>query len=92
MKCVHCFHHNRRDLFEATCTNGNQTHSGVFPVHDDPIVLVVLIYVSYEVYIDDVLIHGRTPDEFLARIREAFDWFCKYNVNLSPSKSEIGMQ
>ena len=55
------------------------------------IVLVGLLYVICEVYIDDVIVHGKTPEEFIDRLRQVFQRFRTYNISLSPAKSLIGM-
>ena len=55
------------------------------------VVLVGLVYVICEVYIDDVIVHGKTPEEFLKRLRQMFERFRTYNVSLNPAKSMIGM-
>ena len=56
------------------------------------IVLVQLIYVICEVYIDDVIVHGKTPQEFLERLRTVFARFREFKINLNPLKSKIGME
>ena len=55
------------------------------------IVLVGLLYVICEVYIDDIIVHGKTPEEFLDRLRQVFQRFRTYNISVSPPKSFIGM-
>ena len=51
------------------------------------IVLVQLIYVICEVYIDDVIVHGKTPQEFLERLRTVFARFQEFKINLNPIKT-----
>ena len=36
-------------------------------------VLACLVYRICELYIDDVLIHGKDPETFLANVREVFE-------------------
>ena len=44
-----------------------------------------------EVYIDDLIVHGKTPQEFLERLRTVFARFREFKINLNPLKSKIGM-
>ena len=55
------------------------------------IVLAGLLYVIYELYIDDILIHAKDDEEFLFRLEEVFKRFQKYNIKLNPDKCEIGL-
>jgi hypothetical protein len=55
------------------------------------IVLVKLIYVICEVYIDDIIVHGKTETEFIDRLRQVFMRLREYKINLNPVKSKIGM-
>ena len=54
-------------------------------------VLAGLIYHVAEAYIDDVIIHGKTENEFIENLREVFIRFRKYNVKLQPTKMHLGM-
>jgi hypothetical protein len=54
-------------------------------------VLAGLIYSICENYIDDVIVHGQTEDEFLDNLRKVFTRFRKYNIKLQPSKMNIGL-
>ena len=54
------------------------------------IVLVGLIYIILELYIDDIIIHGRTEDEFIHNIRSVFGRFRDYKLTLSPRKCVFG--
>jgi hypothetical protein len=55
------------------------------------IVLVGLLYIICEVYMDDVIVHGKTHTEFIDRLRQIFERCRLYNVSLNPAKSLIGM-
>ena len=48
------------------------------------IVLVQLIYIICKVDIDDVIVHGKTPEEFLERLRIVFTRFREFKINLNP--------
>jgi len=54
-------------------------------------VLAGLIYNVAEAYIDDVIIHGGTEDEFIENLRKVFIRFRKYNVKLQPTKMHLGL-
>ena len=54
-------------------------------------VLAGLIYRCAEAYIDDVIIHGKTEDEFIDNLRKVFTRFRKYNVKLQPTKMHLGL-
>jgi hypothetical protein len=54
-------------------------------------VLANLIYRCAEAYIDDVIIHGQTEDEFIHNLRQVFERFRKYNVKLQPTKMHLGL-
>jgi transposase InsO family protein len=56
------------------------------------IVLVGLVYVICEVYLDDSIVHGKTSKELVARLRTVFERFRKYNVTLHPDKCHIGLR
>lgn len=48
------------------------------------IVLVGLIYVLCELYLDDVIIFASSEDEFLHRLRQVFERFRKYRITVNP--------
>ena len=54
-------------------------------------VLAGLIYHVAEAYIDDVIIHRTTENEFIENLRKVFIRFRKYNVKLQPTKMHLGM-
>ena len=55
-------------------------------------VLHGLIYIICEVYIDDLLIYGRTEEEFLRNVETVFERLREYNVTLNPKKVHLGLQ
>ena len=55
-------------------------------------VLHGLIYIICEVYIDDLLIYGRTEEEFLRNVETVFERLREYNVTLNPKKVHLGQQ
>ena len=55
------------------------------------IVLVGLLYVMCEVYIDDVLVFGRTEDEFITNLRSVFERLQKHRLTVNPAKCELGV-
>ena len=54
-------------------------------------VLAGLIYFICELYVDDVIVHGKTKEQFLHNLEEVFKRFQKYNIIISPSKTYVGM-
>lgn len=55
------------------------------------IVLLGLIYIIVELYIDDIIIHGQSENEFLINIRLVFERFRQYKLKLSPKKCIFGV-
>lgn len=55
------------------------------------VVLVGLIYTICELYIDDIIVHAREPDEFLSRLRKVFERLRKHNITLNPEKCSFGL-
>jgi hypothetical protein len=56
------------------------------------VVLIGLIQISCELYIDDVLVYGRTFDEFLANLKKVFERFSKHKLTLNPDKCSFGLK
>ena len=54
-------------------------------------VLVGLIYYICEVYLDDIIVHGKTNEEFLARLKQVFDRMDAYQIKLKPNKCKFGL-
>ncbi len=55
------------------------------------VVLAGLVYIICEIYIDDVLIHGRTEEDFLVNLRKVLDRLRTFNVAANPKKTKIGL-
>ena len=45
-----------------------------------------------EVYIDDILIHGATPEELLARLEKVYERLSKIGMTANPKKTLIGLR
>ena len=56
------------------------------------IVLIGLLYVSLEVYLDDIIIHAQTEDHFITRLQEVFERLTKHNITLNPAKCVFGAE
>ena len=56
------------------------------------VVLIGLIQISCELYIDDVLVYGRTFEEFLANLKKVFERFSKHKLTLNPDKCSFGLK
>ena len=55
------------------------------------IVLQDLVGKICEIYIDDIIIYGRTEDEFMTNLTAVFDRFNEYNICLNPEKIQLGL-
>jgi hypothetical protein len=51
-----------------------------------------LIYICGELYIDDVLIYGKSEEEFLSNLRLVFIKFRLYNITANPNKTKLGLE
>ncbi len=54
------------------------------------IVLAGMIYFICEVYLDDVIVHAKTDDEFIIRLEKVLERFSKHHIILKPSKCKFG--
>ena len=54
-------------------------------------VLVGLLYITCELYIDDVIVGGDTIDHFIENLREVFKRFDTNKITLNPTKCSFGM-
>ena len=55
------------------------------------IVLIGLVYIICEVYMDDVLIHGKDPKDFMNNLRQVFERFRKHKITVNPRKCILGL-
>ena len=55
------------------------------------IVLVGLLNGMCEVYIDDVLVFGKTEDEFITNLRAVLERLQKHRLTVNPDKCELGV-
>jgi len=53
--------------------------------------LAGLVYQICELYIDDVLIHGRHIETFLANVRKVFERLREFNVAVNAAKTKLGL-
>jgi transposase InsO family protein len=53
-------------------------------------VLLGLIYYICEVYLDDIIVHGKTNEEFIFNLREVFKRMDRYGIKLKPTKCRFG--
>ncbi len=54
-------------------------------------VLNGLVYEICEIYIDDILIHGKSEAEFLRNVRRVFERLRAKNVAVNPKKTKLGL-
>lgn len=55
------------------------------------VVLVGLIYTICEVYLDDVIVFGKTDDEFISNLRQVFLRFRERRITVNPDKTRLGL-
>ena len=55
------------------------------------VVLIGLMHRICELYIDDIIMHAQTEDEFMDNLLEIFKRFRKHNVTLNPDKCKFGL-
>jgi hypothetical protein len=55
------------------------------------VVLVGLMYIICELYIDDVIVHAQDASTFVARLKQVFDRFRKHRITLNPNKCRFGL-
>ena len=55
------------------------------------VVLLGLIYLICEIYLDDVIVHGNTDAQFLERLELVFLRFEKHKIILKPKKCKFGL-
>lgn len=56
------------------------------------VVLAGLLYITCELYIDDILIHAPNPELFMKRLREIFMRFRKHKITVNPEKCLLGFE
>ena len=54
-------------------------------------VLAGLVYLICELYIDDVLIHGRNLESFLHNVRKVFEKLREFSVAVNRAKTKLGL-
>jgi hypothetical protein len=54
-------------------------------------VLAGLLYISVELYLDDVLVYATNDKDSLERLRVVFERFRQFNITLHPKKCYFGL-
>ena len=72
-------------------TMGLKKAPGYFQRMMTTVVLVGLIYIICEAYLDDIITFGTTQDEYLANLRQIFLRFRKHGVAVHPDKTHLGL-
>jgi len=54
-------------------------------------VLYGLLYAKCELYLDDIIVFGRTQDEFMANLEAVFERLAAHNIVVNPKKCKMGM-
>ena len=85
---------NKKSLTQASLHGPGLTN--VYTVYFQPViatkVLDGLIYLIYELYIDDVLIDGADENTFVNYVRQIFARFRKHKIIVNPKKTELGLE
>jgi transposase InsO family protein len=55
-------------------------------------VLMGLIWLICELYIDDLIVHAKTKEEFLVNLRKIFERFSSKGLLMNPAKCYLGME
>jgi hypothetical protein len=55
------------------------------------IVLVDILYIACELYLDDILIFGETEDEYFRNLEQVLTKLDKYSIIANPDKGQFGM-
>ncbi len=63
-------------------SNGLQGLGPYFQRSMASVVLAGLVYIICEIYIDDMLIHGRSEEDFLVNLRKVLDQLRTFNVGV----------
>ena len=71
---------------------GLKNAAGYFQSMLATLVLVNLIYYICELYIDDLLIHANSEEEFIRNLRKVLQRFKDYNLVANPKKCYLGMK
>ena len=50
-----------------------------------------LLYNICEVYLDDIIVFGKTEDEFINNLTTIFERLRKFNITINPEKCRIGL-
>jgi hypothetical protein len=88
---IHCFLLYSVEFFISADFHGTQEGSSSFPRTDGTVpCLLGLIYYICEVYLDDIIVHGKTNEEFIFNLREVFKRMDRYNIKLKPTKCRFG--
>jgi hypothetical protein len=56
-----------------------------------PLLSTGFVYQICELYIDDVLIHGRDLKTFLANVRKVLERLREFNIIVNPAKTKLGL-
>jgi len=54
-------------------------------------VLYGLLYAKCELYLDDIIVFGKTEDEFVANLEAVFKRLAEHNIVINPNKAKIGL-
>ena len=55
------------------------------------IVLAGLLYITLELYLDDIIVYAKNEEEFIRRLKAIFERFRQYKLTLNPNKCRFGL-
>jgi hypothetical protein len=55
------------------------------------IVLAGLLYIVCELYLDDILVYGQDPEQFIKNLRAVFTQFRRRRIAVNPKKTKLGL-
>ncbi len=80
-------------LFEPVrISMGLKSAPAYFQQQMQQVVLAGLVGSICEVYIDDIIIHGSTEDEFITNLETVLQRLRDYNITINPDKAKIAVQ
>ena len=74
-----------------SCCHGTKGAGPYFQRSMASVVLARFVYIICEIYIDDVLIHGRSEEDFLVNLRKVLDRLRQFVVAANPKKTKHGL-
>jgi hypothetical protein len=71
------------EFFISADSYGTQEGSSSFPRTDGSHCTIGTYLLHCEVYLDDIIVHGKTNEEFIFNLREVFKRMDRYGIKLA---------